>query len=163
MGCYLRSTFARNGNTMVVKYQNKKEVIVLTTFYTASLVEKNPKFFGDKASVSSPSTSTVYHNTTPTYKEDFKLFILDVLDDLAAQHSKDAKALVKKDQEQIAHPYQSPQKKANSELHHCLIPFKQHKKQKPYCICSKIFGMRKDNIYQCPGCPVLQLALSSAM
>ena len=40
--------FTRNGNTMVVKYMDKKEVNVLTTQYTAGLVEKTKTFFGDK-------------------------------------------------------------------------------------------------------------------
>ncbi|MPC62769.1 hypothetical protein E2C01_056859 [Portunus trituberculatus] len=110
----------RNGNTPVVKYQDKKKVYVLTTFHTVSLVKKSPKYFGDKASVYFKplhierynalmrsdllNSFLAYRNTSPTYKKDFMHFILDVLDDLSAQHSKDAKAVVKKDQEQIAHP-----------------------------------------------------------
>ncbi|MPC61528.1 hypothetical protein E2C01_055601 [Portunus trituberculatus] len=94
-----------------------------------------------------------YCNTTPTYKKDFVHFILEVLDDLAAQYSTDAKAIVKKDQEQIAHPNQPPQKKPKSKLLHCLIPFTLHKKQKSCRICSKKFSIRKNTIYHCPRCP----------
>ncbi|MPC62120.1 PiggyBac transposable element-derived protein 4 [Portunus trituberculatus] len=43
-----QATFARNGNTLVVKYMDRKEVNVLTTQYTASIVEKTKTFFGDQ-------------------------------------------------------------------------------------------------------------------
>ncbi|MPC73708.1 hypothetical protein E2C01_068045 [Portunus trituberculatus] len=43
-----QSTFARKGNTLVVKYQDKKEVDVLTTHYIANLVEKTKTYFGDR-------------------------------------------------------------------------------------------------------------------
>ena len=39
------SSFARKGNVLAVKYQDKKEVNVITTRYTAGLVEKSKKYF----------------------------------------------------------------------------------------------------------------------
>lgn len=40
-----QSTFARKGSTPVVKYMDKKDVNVLTTFYTADLVEESQIFW----------------------------------------------------------------------------------------------------------------------
>ena len=40
-----QSSFARKGNVLAVKYQDKKEVNVLTTRYTAGLVEKSKRYF----------------------------------------------------------------------------------------------------------------------
>lgn len=48
-----QSVFARKGNTLLVKYQDKKEVTVLTTKYKADMVEKNKTYFGN---------TTVFYN-----------------------------------------------------------------------------------------------------
>ena len=48
-----QSAFARKNNTLIVKYQDKKEVTVLTTKYKADMVEKSKSFMG---------TQTIFFN-----------------------------------------------------------------------------------------------------
>ncbi|KAK3869539.1 hypothetical protein Pcinc_025158 [Petrolisthes cinctipes] len=43
-----QAVFARKNNTLVVKYQDKIEVTVLTTKYNAGMVEKTKTYFGNK-------------------------------------------------------------------------------------------------------------------
>lgn len=43
-----QSCFARKGNTLVVKYQDRKQVTVLTTKYEANMVEITRTYFGNK-------------------------------------------------------------------------------------------------------------------
>ena len=74
---------------------------------------------------------------------------------MAAQHSKGANEIWKRDQELLKSPLRTPPtKKAKKEdLMHCRIPFAQKRKQKPCRVCSREFGLRKDTTYHCPGCP----------
>ncbi|MPC53430.1 hypothetical protein E2C01_047320 [Portunus trituberculatus] len=68
-------------------------------------------------------------------------FILDVLDDVAALHRKDAKQIVKKDQ-----------RRPSLSFFTVSSPSHSITKQRPCRICFKKFGIRKDTIYHCPGC-----------
>lgn len=43
-----QSCFARKGNTLIVKYQDRSQVTVLTTKYEANMVEKCRVYFGNK-------------------------------------------------------------------------------------------------------------------
>ncbi|MPC95919.1 hypothetical protein E2C01_091148 [Portunus trituberculatus] len=43
-----QAVFAQKDNTLLVKYQDKKEVTVMSTLYTAGMVEKAKTYFGDK-------------------------------------------------------------------------------------------------------------------
>ena len=189
-----QSTFARKGNSLVVKYQDKKEVNVLTTLYTADLVDKTTFYYKplhverynalmgsvdktdqllepyayDKKSLawfkklgihfifrSLLNSFLAFRNTTPDYKRDFMNFIIDVCGELGAHHSPGAMDIYKKDLELIRRPLRSAatKKVKKEELLHCFIPFPQKKKQKPCRVCSNTFGLRKDTIYHCPGCP----------
>lgn len=197
-----QSTFARKGNTLVVKYQDKKEVNVLTTHYTANLVEKTKTYYSGKRTfyykplhierynalmgrvdktdqLLEPysyekkslawfkklgihfifrvllNSYLAFRNATPSYKRDFMHYILDVCGELAAQHSKGANQIWKRDQELLKSPLRKPPTKKfkKEDLMHCLIPFAQKRKQKPCRVCSREFGLRKDTTYHCPGCP----------
>ena len=187
---------------MAVKYQDKKEVYVLTTHYTANLVEKHKTYFGDKQTFYNKplhidrynalmgsvdktdqllepyaydrkslawfkklgihfifrvllNSHLAFKNTTPAYKKDFMNYILDVCGEMAAQYSKGAKEIWKKDQELLRSPLRTPptKKVRKEDLKHCLIRFEQKRKQKPCRVCSRQFGQRKDTGFHCPGCP----------
>ncbi|XP_066971798.1 piggyBac transposable element-derived protein 4-like [Macrobrachium rosenbergii] len=80
-----QSTFARRGNTLVVKYMDKKEVNVLTTLYTAGMVEKCKTYFGDK---------TVFYNK-PLHIEKYNSLMgsIDMADQLLEPYAFGKKSL----------------------------------------------------------------------
>lgn len=81
-----QSVFARQGNTLLVKFQDKKEVTVLTTKYIAGMVEKCKIYFGDK---------TVFYNR-PLHIEEYnrKMGSEDLADQLLEPYTVQRKSLV---------------------------------------------------------------------
>ena len=80
-----QSSFARKGNVLAVKYQDKKEVNVITTRYTAGLVEKSKTYFD--------TTTTFYFK--PLHIEEYNNLMgsVDKSDQLLERYAFDRKSL----------------------------------------------------------------------
>ncbi|KAK4325008.1 hypothetical protein Pmani_004390 [Petrolisthes manimaculis] len=80
-----QSVFARKGNALVVKWMDKKDICVLTTKYTANIVEHKKTYFGNK---------TVFFNR-PLHSEKYnqKMGSVDLADQLLEPYHYDRKSL----------------------------------------------------------------------
>ena len=80
-----QSVFARKGNTLVVKYHDKREVTVLTTKYKADMVEKTKTYFGQKTTFcNKPLHIDRYNN---------KMGSVDMADQLLEPYASERKSL----------------------------------------------------------------------
>ena len=80
-----QAVFARKGNVLIVKWADKKDIVVLTTKYNAGMVEKTKTYFGNK--------TTFYNKPLHIDRYNEKMGSVDLADQLLEPYALERKSL----------------------------------------------------------------------